>query len=333
MALFSRRGSRDQGCDPDDAVPTPPEPDPEPAPEAAPEPAPAPEPDAGPTPHVGISTSTFGAPPPAAPAAALSAVVDNLPLQQALAGLSEPPANLEVLHVLRQALQGPLYLRTDGDPKEQLAAGRGLGFGFTTSDDGSRFLLVFSGNAPLQASARAEGAEAVAAVGQPAHGVLRTALDGEYAGIYLDHASEGARVVLPIDLVRRAVDEAPPPPFELKTIVSGPRTDATAARAVEALTRVPVWIAVGADASGALGVAESRGDGIRRLEVFSHPLEVVARGRGDRPLPLTPELLGGALASDPTITGVVIDSAGPWLTLDRDELAPVIALAPTGPGA
>ena len=34
-----------------------------------------------------------------------------------------------------------------------------------------------------------------------------------------------------------------------------------------------------------------------------------------------------ALASDPGITGVVVDPAGPWIELGRTELAPVIALA------
>jgi hypothetical protein len=35
------------------------------------------------------------------------------------------------------------------------------------------------------------------------------------------------------------------------------------------------------------------------MEVFSHPLEVVALGRGDGPLPVQPEQLGRALASEP----------------------------------
>ena len=89
-----------------------------------------------------------------------------------------------------------------------------------------------------------------------------------------------------------------------------------------------MWLAGGADPSGRIGLAEARGaDGSRRLEIYSHPLEVLAMGRGDRPLPLTPEQLGRTLASEPGLTGVVVDAAGPWLELDRDALAPVIALA------
>lgn len=348
MALFSRRGkgddptsaSSDAPVGPDDALAaqTAPQTDPAqtaPANEAAPEPVP----------HVGISVNTFGqapgTPPPAAaparpaqtapaPAEAVAGIVDNVLLQQALQDLPETPTAGAIMNVMRQALQGPLYVRAQGDAQALLAAGEGLNLAITTHED-KRFLLVFSGGAQLQASAReeiaADPSAAISALGQPAHAVLRTAVDSGYDGIYLDHANPGARLVLPVDLVRKALEEGPAVPFELKELIAGPRDESTAARITDVLTRVSVWVAGGQDASGEIGLAEARGQGKRRLEVYSHPVEVIAMGRGDRPLPLTPARLGRVLASEPGLDGVVIDAAGPWIEIDRASLAPVIALA------
>ena len=54
---------------------------------------------------------------------------------------------------------------------------------------------------------------------------------------------------------------------------------------------------------------------------------VIAMGRGDSPLPLTTAQLATTLASEPALTGIVLDPAGPWIELDRDDLAVVLALA------
>lgn len=308
---------------------------------------------AEPVPHVGISVSTFGkgadtarpaepaAPPrvarPAAtapaPTQSLPGVPDNTLLQAALRALPERPQSADVMNVMRQTLQGPLYVRAQGDASALLAAGKGLNLAITTHQD-KRFLLAFSGGAPLQASARAEGADGTSAIGQPAHVVLRTAVDSGYDGIYLDHAEEGARLVLPIELVAKALDEGAPAPFELKSLLAGERDDTTPTAVADALTLVPVWVAGGMDAAGQIGLAEARSEGRRLLEIYSHPLEVLAMGRGDRPIPLPPAQLGGMLASQPGLTGIVVDAAGPWIELDRDALAPVIALADqAAPGA
>lgn len=292
-------------------------------------------------PQVGISMSVFGAADTAAPAArraaptapapteSLPGLADNALLQFALASLPEQPQSADVMNVMRQALQGQLYVRAQGDVPSLIASGAGLNLAITTFQD-KRFLLAFSGGAPLQASARAENPEgggATSAIGQPAHAVFRTAVDAGYAGVYLDHASSGARLVLPIELIAKALDEGAPVPFELKTLLTAERTDTTPGQVAEALTRVPVWVAGGMDAAGQMGLAESRSEGRRRLEVYSHPLEVLAMGRGDRPLPLTPVQLGTTLAAEEGLVGIVVDAAGPWIELDRDALAPVIALA------
>lgn len=334
MALFSRRGKSEDST-------------PQPAPDAVAAAAPAdPEPQIvvppidEVVPDVGISISTFGsgaasarpllrrpAQTAPAPSQAVAGMPDNVVVQAALQALPEQPQNTDVMNVMRQALQGQLYVRAQGNAQALLAEGKGLSLALTTYND-KRFLLVFSGGAPMQISTLAEGAETTSAVGQAAHNIFRTAVDSGYDGVYLDHASPGARLILPIELIKKALDEGAAP-FELKTLLVSERGDATPLQVAEILTRVKVWVAGGTDPSGNIGLAEARGaDGTRRLEVYSHPLEVIAMGRGDRPLPLLPVQLGQTLASEPGLTGIVLDAAGPWIELDRDALAPVIALAP-----
>ncbi len=329
MALFSRRGRSDNT---DDAAAT----------AAEPVESPADRDDAAPeaVPQVGISVSTFGADPAAAhtafaarpaetaptPREIVPGLVDNALLQAALSTLSEEPQNAEIMNVMRQALQGQLFLRAQGDVQALLAAGEQINLAIA-SVEGKRFLLAFSGGAALQASVDSEGGASTSVIGQPAIEVLRNAVSGGYDGIYLDHATLGARVILPEPLITRALEESEPT-FEIKALLSGSRDESTAARVADALSRLPVWVAGGTDAEGRMGLAEARTpDGRRRIEVFSHPLEVVALGRGDRPLPVQPEQLGRALASEPALTGVVVDPGGPWIELDRDGLAGVLALA------
>lgn len=332
----------------------------------------APETPAEPVPHVGISVNTFGrgaetarpldevvreasatnasasaattgAPTPApvrprpaatapAPSETIPGLVDNALLQAALAALPESPQAAHIMNVMRQALQGQLYLRAQGDAQALIAAGQGLNLAVTTHED-KRYLLVFSSGEAMRQSVAAEAAAATAdsatsVVGQAAHNVFRTAIDSGYDGVYLDHANTGARLVLPIELVKKSLEDGAPVPFELKALLSGERTEETPAAIAEVLTRVPVWVAGGTDPSGAIGLAEARTEaGERRLEVYSHPLEVIAMGRGDSPLPLTTAQLATTLASEPALTGIVLDPAGPWIELDRDDLAAVLALA------
>lgn len=340
--------------------------------EADAETADAPETPAEPVPHVGISVNTFGrgaetarpldevvreasatnasasaattgAPTPAparprpaatapAPSETIPGLVDNALLQAALAALPESPQAAHIMNVMRQALQGQLYLRAQGDAQALIAAGQGLNLAVTTHED-KRYLLVFSSGEAMRQSVAAEAAAATAdsatsVVGQAAHNVFRTAIDSGYDGVYLDHANTGARLVLPIELVKKSLEDGAPVPFELKALLSGERTEETPAAIAEVLTRVPVWVAGGTDPSGAIGLAEARTEaGERRLEVYSHPLEVIAMGRGDSPLPLTTAQLATTLASEPALTGIVLNPAGPWIELDRDDLAVVLALA------
>lgn len=329
MALFHRRPKKDAAAS---------APAPEPVAETPP-PVGADLPDTVPdeyVPEVGISVTTFGqsAPRPARAAAeaptpteTIPGLVDNTVLKAALSALPEKPENLDVMNVMRQALQGHLYVRVRGDARALLAAGEPLTLAVSTIGE-NRFLLAFSGGAALQASIRADGDAQTSAISQPAVTILRNALEGPYAGLILDHSVAGSRIVLPTPLIKKALEEADPA-LTLKSLLCAPRHELTALDVVDALTRVKLWVAGGASATGGmLGLAEVRTtEGQRRLEVFSHPLEVLAMRRGDRPLPLTPAQLGKTLAADPDVAGIVVDPGGPWIALDRDQLAPVLALA------
>ncbi len=119
------------------------------------------------------------------------------------------------------------------------------------------------------------------------------------------------------------------PEARVKTALAAPRHEATAAVVVAALASTGAWLAARRADDGQLGIAEVRdGDGTRRLEIFTHPLEVLAVGRGDQPVPVTGAQLGAILRGEPGITALIVDPAGPWIELSRGDLAPLEALAP-----
>lgn len=303
--------------------------------------------------RVGISVSTFqgvGAAAPAAgegsePAASAApaavtrpaaeapesrefvpGVRDNALLRAALAELKGEPSSEQVLGIARQLLQGHLFLRVKGDARALLAAGEDLPLMVATQGD-QQFVMAFSGGEALQASVREDGDTDTSAMGQPVSAVLRHVLAGPYAGLVLDHSSAPARLVLPRALIEKALADTSPD-LTVKTLLASVRTDATPALLVAALADAPLWIAANQGADGQLGVAEAHmSDGERLLELFSHPLEVFALGRKDQPVPVTAVTLAKALARDAGIAGVLLDPAGPWIRLSRDDLAPVLALA------
>lgn len=345
MALFSRRKKSEPSS-------APPE---EPAPDAV-EPVPAaPAPSESEAASVGISVSTFrgvgaaqspdadseaaagesavgpvGEPRHAAPAEApppsetLPGLPDNVLLRDALAALGEPPATLELMNVARQLLQGQLFLRVKGDARKMLSEGKGLPLSVSRQGD-AQFVQAFSSGEALRASVRSDGDTDTSAVAQPVMTVLRHVLDGPFEGLVIDPFSAPARALLPRPLLERAVEQAHDA-LAIKGLLSSPRTGQTPGAVVAALREAPLWLAVRrAEEGGQIGVAESRtADGSRYLEVFSHPLEVLALGRSDQALPVTAAQLARALRTDTRLTGLVVDPAGPWVRLSRSDLEPLL---------
>ncbi|HET8926392.1 MAG TPA: SseB family protein [Microbacterium sp.] len=352
MALFSRRDKRGDARD----APPPPDqkrtaPDDAEAQEAA---ARVLDQAAQQVPSVGISVSSFGGlgtPGPTRPAVepgapqpvlrgpefappqseTVKGLRDNALLRDALASLDENPEPVQLLRVARQVLQNHLFLRVKGDARSLLGEGKNLPLAVVRKDD-QRWVMAYSSGVALQHAFQQDGDADTSAMGQPVLSVLSHVLAGEYTGIMIDPASSPARLVLPRDMIQRMVEQADPK-LQLKTLLAGARTPQTVAEIAQAMTQAPMYVAVNKsqpDPSGSdrLGVAEARdADGNRILELYSHPLEVVAMGRSDQPLPFTAQQLGEALAGHEQLRGVVLDAAGPWIQLTRDDLAPVIALA------
>jgi hypothetical protein len=261
---------------------------------------------------------------------------DNVLLHAALARLSEKPTARELLDVARQLLQNHVFLRVRGDARALLAEGKELPLAVAKRGD-EQFMLVYSSGEALQAAVQADGQADTSAVAQPALAVLRHMMAGPYAGLLIDGAAAQARAVLPRAVLEPALAQADPQ-LRVKTVLAAERTPETTATLVQTLTETPIWVAVreNTPADGEaprMGIAEARtADGRRLLEVYSHPLEIVAMARGDRPMPFTPAQLGRALRDHPELSGVLVDAAGPWLIVGRDALAPVLAL-PEPPAA
>lgn len=256
---------------------------------------------------------------------------DNVLLAQALGRLDAPAKPEQLLDVMRQLLQNHLFLRIKGDARAMLAEGRELPLAVARRGEES-YVLVYSSGAALQAALVADKDSDTSAVGQPALTILKHVIAGPYAGLIIDGSSAPARAVMPRAVVEAAVNQADPE-LRIKTALASPRTPETAATVATALTEAPLFVAVNESGPAAegearrFGIAEARtSDGRRLIEVYSHPLEVIARGRGDRPMPFMPEQLGASLRDHEAVAGVIVDAAGPWIILDRDDLAPVMAL-------
>lgn len=294
------------------------------APAAQPAPADASEADASETVPAAPRRSVLGrevAPPASETVAGLR---DNVLLRDALAGLPATPSNVDLAAVARNLLQGHVFLRVKGDARSLLSEGKDLPLAVASQGD-QQYVLVYSSGAALAASVKADGDTDTSAMGQPVLTVLKYVLGGSYAGLIVDSASAPARAVYPRTLLERMVDAADPA-LEIKTLLAGERTAETPARVADALTRAKFWLAVNAAAGGRPGVAEARlEDGSRFIEVYSHPLEVVAMDRGDQPAPMTIEQLSAALRTDEGLSGVIVDAGGPWIRLTRDDLAPLLA--------
>ena len=276
MALFSRRKAA--AGDAANEAPETPAPDVTAVAEEA-----APEVSAEPTPHVGISVTSFGGlgapsrPAPAAPPAqpqgpgaglpvrpaetgaplglpfapmdpptewfSIDGLRDNAVLRDALARLGESPTGTELLGVARQMLQGHMFLRVKGDAREQLAKGEPLALGVVR--DGERaFVLAFSSGTALKAAVESDKDTATSAVAQPSELIIQHMLAGDFAGIVLDNHSAPARAVLPRDLIERAIEQADPG-FRLKSLVAGERTPETAEQIVAAMAEAKMFVAIG----------------------------------------------------------------------------------------
>jgi hypothetical protein len=347
MAFFSRGKRAPQPADPTAAA-TPAEPEarvettPAPAESAAEQPealavqaseAASTEqvPDAAAEASVPISVSAYrglNATPPRRPAPetapvpkeSVSGLRDNVVVVAALARITGAPTTADLIDVGRQLMQGHLFLRIKGDVRSLLSQGRPVPFALATVGE-KRYVVAYSSGGAMQASVREDGDGGTSAMGQPVLSVLRAVLAGPHDGLLLDPSSAPARAILSRDLIEKMVDGADPE-LTIKSLLVAERTAATASSVAFALANTKFWIAVNrVGDTGKLGIAEGRSpEGERFIELYSHPLEVVALGRGDQPAPMTGEQLGKALAVDDQLAGAIVDPGGPWIRLSREDL-------------
>jgi hypothetical protein len=252
---------------------------------------------------------------------------DNILLREALGELQEGATNEQLLGVLRQSLQGHLYLRVHGDAREQISSGKPLSVGVIRDGDRS-FMLAYSSGRALQNSLQgAEDAAAMSAIAQPTTSVYQQVIAGGFNGIILDNGSAPHRAVFPTELLQKTIEQADEH-MAIKTALAAPRDEQSAVRVAEALAKSRCWVAVNDGSNGQpVGIAEAHAtDGRRFLQVFSHPLEVVALGRKDSPVPFEPEQLAKILGEHSEIAGVLVDIAGPSIAIERDALSAVLVL-------
>ncbi|MGF3055927.1 SseB family protein [Microbacterium sp. YY-01] len=250
---------------------------------------------------------------------------DNVLLREALAQLTAEPTNEQLLGVLRQALQGHLYLRVHGDAREQLSSGEPLSIGVLREGERT-FILAYSSAGSLRESVQRESnPEQTSAMAQPAQGVFRQVLDSDFSGVILDAASAPRRAVFPREVLERAMEQADPE-FRLKALLAQPREADSIAKAVEIIGDSRLWVAVSdAQSEGQFGIAEAQmADGSRYLQLFTHPLEIVAMGRQERPMPFTADMIGRVMGSHDSLSGVIVDTAGPTMIIPRDALQTLI---------
>lgn len=265
---------------------------------------------------------------PPEPTESMPGMKDNVLLRTALAELQEGATNEQLIGVLRQMMQNHLYLRVHGDARAQLAEGKPLSIAVVRDGDRS-YMLAFSSAAAVRESVQREtDPTATSAIAQPVTAVLHQLVAGDFAGLIVDNASGVHRAVFPVEVLQKALDQADVN-MAIKTLLAAPREPDSAQKVGEALATTKVWVAVNdGGGTGEVGIAEARAaDGRRFLQVFSHPLEIVALGRGDKPMPFEPEKLAKVLSGHSEIAGVIVDSAGPSMIVEREALGAVLARA------
>ena len=278
---------------------------------------------------------------PAAPPVRLETIKglrDNAVLRDALAAMPEKPTPAQLLGVARQLMQGHLFLRVAGDVREQVDENgkASLQYGIATADD-KHYMLVYSSGKALSEAVKADGNEKTSAVAQPVPMILEHMLERGFDGLIIDGASGHSRIVLPRQVIERAHSQADPR-LRVKSAISQPRTAETPKIIAKILAeQPPLWVAVGESSDAEegekkMGIAEARlVDGTRLLQVYSHPLEIVAQGRSERAMPFGVEKIAKVLRDHEDMGGILIDPAGPLMTLTREELEPIMHLADESP--
>lgn len=246
-------------------------------------------------------------------------LVDNTPLRTAVAAFAARPDQQSYTHVLRNALQGELLLDVTGSPVETdesgaITVGSTLRFASGKGPDDAPAIFAFTSQAEVL-RAHPDDPGAVQALGQPAIALLEFAMAQGFAWVFIDPL--GATCGLTAS--------------DLKYVLGSQRNDAAkAALALRTLeerrTALVDALALGGvlvlavDESGERVRTATNPDGEQLALCFTSNTEVAAQHPGDlfRTVSVA-AVIANVLDGD--YAGLLVNQAGPSLTLTRDELA------------
>lgn len=251
-------------------------------------------------------------------------LVDNIPLRRAIAQFAENSEQSSYLEVVRNILHGDLLFDTTGSDIAMTVDGssivKGSTFAFRegTGPDGERALFAFTRQEEVLRM-HEDAPATVQTLLQPAASTLEFAAEHGYAWLYLDPAG-------PTCGVRLADVE-----FALKTI----RNDAVKT-ALD--TEGPTWMknavidalsvggqllyAVNETPNGMEVRTSTNPAGQAVALAFTSAAEVVVRSTSDAWAAIdVSRIVSDALGEN--FSGLVINPAGPWIELGRDDLLQV----------
>jgi len=254
----------------------------------------------------------------------MAELVDNDRVRRAVAAFAAEPKHETMLDVLRACLTGELLLDVTGSElnisEGRLHTGSKLRINQRVGPDGQRALLAFTSNDEI-ARIHPEGTR-YQSIGQPAAAVLELARRQGAAWLYIDPAEETAA------LSAADIDFALRHPRNDRLSAAIAAVDAGTAPRAEAITALvaegPLLLAgqraegQGADEPPQLRVTR-RDDGSMALLAFTSAPEVLARDPQDGIVTTTTTHVLEQLQQGP-FASIVINPAGPWIELRREEL-------------
>jgi len=246
-------------------------------------------------------------------------LVDNVSLRAAIAAFAEAPDQARYFEVLRAAAQGSLLLDATGskiqftEDGSSIAQGSTIGFHEGKGPDGELALFAFT-NQQQAIKMHASDPESVQTIGQSAIGTLEFAAS-QYTWLYIDPAGPTCAVkVADINFVlRNAHNDA------VKEALAGSGDNRAAV--IDALAAGgQLLYAVAENEDGSVQVRTSVSPtGAPVYLAFTSAAEVIAR----EPTAAVASIDLSRIVSDALtepFEGLVINPAGPWIALDRNDL-------------
>lgn len=242
-------------------------------------------------------------------------LVDNIPLRAAVAAFAAKAEQSSYLEVVRNCFQGDLLLDSTGseitmtEDGTSIAAGSRFHFHEGEGPNGERALFAFTRQEEAQ---RMHPGEPATTMGQPAGGLMEFAQAQGYGWVYIDPAGPTCGVSLhDIDFVlRNARNDA------VKNATAGRPSDVLDALAAGGTLMYAVI--EHPDKSVEVRTSTSPEGKPVRL-AFTSAAEVAARSTGDAFATIDiARIVDDAL--EPPFEGLVINPAGPWALLGREQL-------------